>query len=184
MNGISRTYRHYLVPPSAPTGASVQAAAFQAAYTALVALFPAQPAQFDTLLASSLATVADVQAKTAGIAWGTTVANAILAARATDGSTASVAYTPGTNPGDWQPTAPANAAALLAGWGDARPFTMGKVGNFLPDGPPDLTSQEWADEFNEVKSLGSKTSTNRTADQTEIALFWADGGGTFTPPGH
>ena len=184
VNGISRPYRRYLAAPFASPRASVQAAASQAAYTALVALFPTQVTQFDTLLTASLAKVADSQSKTDGIAWGWTVANVILASRAADGSTATVAYSPGTNPADWQPTLPAMATAMLPGWGDVRPFAMGKVGNFLPVGPPDLTSQEWADEFNEIKSLGSKTGSTRTADQTEIALFWADGGGTFTPPGH
>lgn len=184
VNGISKAYHQYLVAPAALPGASVQAAATQASYTALIALFPAQQAQFNALLSASLGKVAEGQAKTNGIAWGTTVANAVLASRATDGSTATVSYTPGTDPGDWQPTPPANAPALLPGWGDVRPFTMARVANFVPDGPPDLTSQEWADDFNEVKNLGSKTSTARTAEQTEIALFWADGGGTFTPPGH
>ena len=50
--------------------------------------------------------------------------------------------------------------------------------------PPNLKSANYAKEFNEVKSLGSATSTTRTADQTNIAYFWADGSGTETPPGH
>ena len=51
-------------------------------------------------------------------------------------------------------------------------------------GPPDLTGQEWADAFNEVKGLGAANSTLRTADQTQIAKFWSDGSGTYTPAGH
>jgi hypothetical protein len=55
---------------------------------------------------------------------------------------------------------------------------------FSPDEIPALTSREYTRAFNEVKSLGSATSTTRTADQTNIALFWANGAGTATPPGH
>jgi membrane-associated phospholipid phosphatase len=184
VNGIIRGFEQYLVRGRAPAGASVQAAAAQAAYTTLVALFPNQKPAFDALLASSLDRFGDGRPETDGIAWGRTVAEAILAFRANDGSGANPPYTPATEPGDWQPTLPAFAPALLPGWGDVRPFGVDRVANFLPGGPADLSSQEWADEFNEVKQLGSKTSTVRTDDQTAIALFWADGAGTFTPSGH
>ena len=184
VNGITRGYRHYLVKPAAAVGSSVQAAAAGAAYTALVALFPGQTARFDALRTESLADVADGPAKTTGMAWGNTVATTILAARADDGSDVGVPYTPGTDPGDWQPTPPANAPALLPGWGDVTPFGVRNATHFLPPPPPDLSSPEYADELNEVRRLGGKTSTERTADQTEIAHFWADGAGTFTPPGH
>ena len=55
---------------------------------------------------------------------------------------------------------------------------------FRPSGPPLLDSAKWAADYNEVKEIGSATSATRTAEQTEIALFWADGAGTETPPGH
>jgi FG-GAP-like repeat/PAP2 superfamily/FG-GAP repeat len=184
VNGIIRGYQHYHVAPATRLGTSVPAAAAQAAYTTLVALFPNQQAQFDALLESSLGAVPDGQSKDDGVAWGQSVAQAILAARANDGSANNPPYTPGTDPGDWQPTPPANAPALLPGWGDVAPFGVGDVASFMPSGPPELTSQEYADEFNEVKQLGSLNSVDRTADQTEIAKFWADGAGTFTPPGH
>src|SRR5204863_9061606 len=116
-------------------------------------------------------------------ALGRQTAAAIIAARPNDGSTTTVTYTPGTAPGDWQPTPPANAPALLPQWGNVTPFTMTSGGQFMPAGPPALTSQEYADALNQVESIGAANSTTRTADQTQIALFWADGGGTFTPPG-
>jgi membrane-associated phospholipid phosphatase len=47
-----------------------------------------------------------------------------------------------------------------------------------------LTSTDYADAFNEVKSLGSASSTTRTADQTQIALFWKDAAGTAYAFGH
>ena len=184
VNGIARGYHGYLARTAAPAGASLPTAAAEAAYTVLVALFPNEKARFDTLLGSSVANVPDGPAKANGTAWGAGVANAILAARANDGSAANPPYTPGTDPGDWQPTPPANAAALLPGWGNVTPFGIADPAAYVPAAPPALTSQQYADELNEVKRLGGKASPERTADQTQIALFWADGGGTFTPPGH
>ena len=55
---------------------------------------------------------------------------------------------------------------------------------FRPESQPALTSDNYTADFNQVKDLGSINSTTRTAEQTEIAQFWADGAGTFTPPGH
>jgi len=184
VNGVIRAFGSYHVLPAARLGTSTQAAAAQAACTALVALFPNEQAQFDALLATSLGAVASGQAKDDGIAWGRAVAQAILAARANDGSAIDPPYTPGTNPGDWQPTPPGNLQALLPGWGDVSAFGVSNVAAFVPSGPPALTSQEYADDFNEVKDLGALNSATRTADQTETAMFWADGAGTFTPPGH
>src|SRR5262249_45813688 len=45
--------------------------------------------------------------------------------------------------------------------------------------PPALTSQAYAAAFNEIKELGAANSATRTADQTQIARFWAD-----PSPGH
>src|SRR5207247_6387691 len=111
VNGVIRAFGSYHVLPASRLGTSVQAAAAQAAYTALVAHFPNEQAQFDALLATSLDAVASGQAKDDGIAWGRAVAQSILAARANDGSATDPPYTPGTDPGDWQPTPPASAPA-------------------------------------------------------------------------
>jgi membrane-associated phospholipid phosphatase len=164
--------------------ADLTAAAAQAAHDVLAALFPSQAATFDADLASWLGKVPAGSAKSAGIDVGQQAAAAILAWRANDGSGATVSYTPGTNPGDWQPTPPAFAPALLPQWPDVTPFAMTAGNQFRPAGPPALTSQAYADAVNEVEAIGSATSTTRTADQTQIANFWADGGGTMTPPGH
>ena len=55
---------------------------------------------------------------------------------------------------------------------------------FRPALPPVLDSAEYAAAVDEVMQLGRLDSPTRTAEQTEIAIYWADGGGTFTPPGH
>lgn len=174
----------YQPTPTPPAGASREAAAAAAAHRALVSLFPAQAATFDAALTQSLASIPAGRAKDDGLAFGRAVADGILALRASDGSGATVAYTPGTTVGDWQPTPPAFAAALLPQWPNVTPFVMTSGSQFRPAAPPALTSPQYAADLNEVKSLGSKTSTTRTTDQTVIANFWADGAGTFTPPGH
>ena len=54
---------------------------------------------------------------------------------------------------------------------------------FRPNGPPALGSPEYTADYNEVKAIGRSTFSTRTPEQTQIALFWADGAGTVTPPG-
>ena len=73
---------------------------------------------------------------------------------------------------------------LLPQWGFVRPFAMPKGDFFRPNGPPALESAGYAAAYNEVKDLGAEDSEKRTDEQTKIALFWADGAGTVTPPGH
>jgi membrane-associated phospholipid phosphatase len=73
---------------------------------------------------------------------------------------------------------------LLPQWGFLTTFAMTDHAQFRPPGPPALGSAAYALAFNEVKALGAATGSVRTPDQTEIALFWADGAGTETPPGH
>ncbi|MBS3026933.1 MAG: vanadium-dependent haloperoxidase [Dolichospermum sp. DET50] len=184
INSITKTYKNYHFTGTAPTIVSAEAAAASAAYTVLINLYPNQKTFFDTALTASLAKITDGEAETTGVTFGQTVANDILTLRSTDGFNTTVNYTPGTNPGDWQPTPPANASALLPQWGQVTPFGLTSGSQFRPAGEPALTSDQYTTEFNQVKDLGSINSTTRTADQTEIAKFWADGSGTFTPPGH
>jgi membrane-associated phospholipid phosphatase len=172
VNSIDQTHHPYLTLISAPSGASEDAAAAQAAHDALVALFPPQVLPLDLQLKASLQGIADGDAKTAGIMVGQTAAQNILAARANDGSDKTVDYTPGTNPGQWQPTPPAFAPALAPQWGSVTPFSLQSGSQFRPPPPPALTSPEYTADFNQVKDVGALDSTTRTADQTEAALFW------------
>jgi len=113
VNGIDRRHESYLVPSAVPASASREAAASAAAHGALVNLFPAAAASFDTLHAAILATIPNGPHKTAGIVWGEFVANQILAARANDGSNAIVPPPGGSGPGVWVPTPPAFLPYLL-----------------------------------------------------------------------
>ena len=184
VNSIDREYTPYLTMVDVHPRASKEAAVASAAYETLVALFPAQKETFDAKRVSSLAEITDGRAETDGINAGKSVASAILARRATDGSSTVVSYTPGTDPGNWQPTPPALANPSLPQWPDVQPWAMTVGTQFRPSAPPALNSSKYAADFNQVKEIGSATSTTRTADQTAIAQFWANGPGTSTPPGH
>src|SRR5438132_12706045 len=104
VNSIDQSYTPYLAMIPAPAGASLEAAAAQAAHDALVGLFPSQASVLDLELKGALQGIKDNDAKSAGIQVGQTAAQHILAARATDGSDKVIDYTPGSNPGDWVPT--------------------------------------------------------------------------------
>jgi hypothetical protein len=185
VNSITRMYQPYFVNLTADKNTSLEAAAASAGYTALASLYPNQ--SFEALKTYTFAGIPDGVAKTNGIALGQNVANQILAWRAGDGWNATYNYIPGTQPGDWQPTPPQYAPFLVPQWGDVTPFTMSSQSlqaQARSSPPPALTSTGYTTAFNQVKDLGAKNSTSRTVDQTEIALFWEDCLGTYTPPGH
>jgi PAP2 superfamily/Bacterial Ig-like domain len=201
VNNIVQKYQPYSITATAPIAANsaataieAESAAVEAAYTVLSSLFVSQKTTLDAARTSSLASIADGQAKTDGLAFGKNIADKVILSRTNDGSATTVIYTPGTNPGDWQPTAvvanpdgtTSPAPAVLPQWGNVKTFGIPQadVVNNRPTPPPALTSEQYAAEFNQVKELGALNSATRTADQTEIAKFWVDGGGTFTPPGH
>lgn len=174
VNTIDQTHEPYAIDRQGPRDASPEAAAAAAAHRALVGLYPNQQATFDTALAASLAAVPDGPAENKGVAVGRSVAEHLLDLRATDGADATVTYTHGSDPGDWQRTPPAFLPALVPHWGGVTPFTMTRGDQFRPAGPPALDSQEYTDAFNEVKELGAFNSSTRTAEETVIARFWAD----------
>jgi membrane-associated phospholipid phosphatase len=180
VNGIKGRYAQFhpeVLTTSAPRGASAPAAAAGAAYTALVALFPAQKPTFDAQLAATLATLSDddedggnSRPVTRGLAWGKTVANAILAWRAADGFTATLpAYVVGPLP-SWQPTPPAFAPPVFRQFAAMTPWSMTSPGQFLPALPPATTSVRYAQDFNEVKSIGSAATS--TPELSATARFW------------
>ncbi|HND54824.1 MAG TPA: Ig-like domain-containing protein, partial [Pirellulaceae bacterium] len=183
VNAIEGTPSQF-VALTAPAGASLDAAIAAAAHRVLVYAYPAQRASLDASLASSLAAIPDGASKTDGVALGQAAGDSLIALRLHDGWDDFVAYASGAEPGDWQPTAPVFAPAILPQWADLEPWAMSSPDEFLPAGPPALNSVEYAAAVAEVQSVGRSNSTTRTADQTQIARFWADNAGTYTPPGH
>src|SRR5439155_7924270 len=155
---IDRSFEPYHASVQASRGASPEAAAAQAAHDALSALFPAQAATFDAALAADLAGIPPGRARQ-GTDVGHEAARQILDWRSTDGSTAVVPYTPGTDPGDWQPTPPANLPALAPQWPYVTPFAMTGGSQFRPPPPPALESAAYTAAFTDGKRLGRAAST-------------------------
>jgi hypothetical protein len=189
LNAIDRRSRPYAFDGQAKKGASVDAAVAAAARDVLVAVLnqmPLPPGCREPAVASVeddytavLDTIPDGRAKSRGVALGQAAAAAIVALRAGDGSDTPVqdfSYQEGTAPGEYRFTPPFTFA-LLPGWGNVTPFVLRDSAQFRP-GPPDaVTSQRYAADFNEVKRLGGDgvtTPSARTAEQTQIALFWVE----------
>ena len=167
-------FEGYASVPSVTRPASAEAAVASAAHEVLVALFPQQVVDLDAKYASSLAALPDDEAKLNGIAVGQQAASAILNLRAQDGRDATVVYVPGSGPGVWVPTPPAFLAAQAPETPFVQPFALTSASQVRPEAPPDLTSDVWARDYNEVKALGSAIESSRTAEQTDIARFWSD----------
>jgi hypothetical protein len=178
-NGIEQRYTPiFFVLNQAPHGASRRAAVIAAAYTALVGLFPSRQAALDASYAASLAALSDDggdggQSRERGIAWGTDVAQAVLAWRATDGFGAMYpAFTGGTAVGQWRPTPPAFGPMSAQGLAFTAMFVLSDNTQFRPGPPRGLTSATYTDDFNAVKALGRNTGSTRSEDQSALAVFW------------
>ena len=162
--------------------ANADAAAAQAAHDVLVVQFPGGAAAFDTLLATELAAIPSGAAKTKGVAIGADAAAEMLARRANDGAANETGpYTPGTNPGDYQPTPPFDGPPFNGfvdgvNWGKITPFFMKSGSQFRAPPPYKLTDLDYTFDLNEIKALGSASSLDRTADQTAVAFYWYENG--------
>jgi hypothetical protein len=164
-------------PPSNPTD-SKEAATAAAAFRVLVGIFPDQLATLQPQYDAYIAALPDNPpgSKAAGIVIGEATATAMLTARMNDGrfGPTPTPYPSPVPPGIWRPTPP-NFLSDPAAWvGNVRPFIVPNAEMLRTDGPNALTSAEYAEDFNEVKELGSLTSTTRTPDQTDAAIFWQD----------
>jgi hypothetical protein len=182
VNAVHPTHSVFHVDARAFPGvatASADAAAAQAAHDVAYTLYTqaADRARFDALLTTQLAEVPDGPAETTGVALGDFVAGQMLSWRANDGSSAVVPYVIRTGPGAWQPTPPAFAQTpATPQWPFVTPFALKSGSQFRPGPPPALTSADYTRAFQEVKALGgdgTTTPSTRTAEQTEIAFFWA-----------
>lgn len=180
VNGIERDFEPLHVRSRAPNHASARAAAIQAAYAALVKLYPSQSAALGLKRDASLAGIAAgpsgdrPQAIAAGVAWGQDVADAIFAWHDADG------FDPNPTPpflgaavtGVWRPTL-AGTSGAGPQFPTMTPWVLNRGSQFRRPPPLALTSSEYAADYNETKAFGSEVSGVRTADGTELARFWA-----------
>jgi hypothetical protein len=177
VNSIDRRYRPYLVQLPATPKASKEAAAAAAAGTVLAGLYP-QEGELTNAKVAYLAAIPDGDAKTEGIKLGEAVAARILESRAKDGADAPDAYRYKTKPGVYVPT----PAMVSSTWANLKPFALTSASQFRPQPPIALNSDQWAADYNEIKEFGGKTSTKRSAQQTEDARFWLITGPQSTEP--
>jgi PAP2 superfamily len=168
VSAITGRYPAVRATLTAAPGASVEAAVAAATRTVLSKLVPAQQAAIDADYQAALQSLADGPGRKAGIAVGEEAATAVLAACADDGSVAPNTYRPHTTPGVYVPT----MSPAVPHWGKRKTWVMTSADQFRPGPPPSLTSDTWKRDFAEIKALGGKGSTQRTADQTSIAQFW------------
>jgi hypothetical protein len=188
VNAIEPRRQPYLLEEQFDPAASKEAAAATAAYLVLTNIVSTVPAnitfpdraslldQLNTKYAASLTAIPDGQSKTDGIAAGEAAAEAMIVARQDDGRFGPSQWVPNPDPGHWQPLRnPMTNLPILdpTPWaGGVDPFLMQSSSQFRTDGPQELTSAVWAEDFNEVKALGRADSTVRTDEQTGIARFW------------
>jgi hypothetical protein len=168
VNSIGPHYQPYKIRLAATPDTSKEAAAAAAAGAVLVKLVPDAAADVQSTLMTYLATLPDGEAKSKGVQLGQEVARRILEIREKDGASAPDAYRPKTKPGVYIPT-PITVGSQFP---NVTPFAMTSPSQFRPKPPPSLKSEQWARDYNEIKDLGEKNSTRRTARQTEDARFW------------
>ena len=178
-NGIERRYEPVFVRSTAPRGASRRAAVIAAAYTALVGLFPSRQAALDESYAVSLAALSNdggdggESRASAGSPGESKWRRRCWAGVRADGFTVSrPAFTGGNVVGQWRPTPPAFGPMSAQGLAYHRHVRIVDSAQFRPPSPRGLLGTTYTDDVNAVKTLGRKTGSTRTADQTALAPFW------------
>ena len=170
VNAITQRYPVHNVKVETAPGASIQAAVAAANRAALTELVPAQGTEIEKAYQTVLTAIENGTAKEAGIRVGEMAARAVLQLRQDDGASGGESYRPFTQAGQYVPTVIPEAPQ----WRYRKPWLMTSPEQFRPGPPPDLSSDLWARDFNEVKTLGRKNSQQRTSEQTEIARFWEE----------
>jgi hypothetical protein len=210
VNAFSKTYKAYAVDISAPQDASLNAAIAGAASQALIEtlsdLLPAQAGVIQTYFQEQLALYLGSQVRDTpnseaiGVAFGQSISSQSVALRNGDGSKNTTSYIPqGSFPNDYVFTLEPGQNALGVQWGNVKPFGIPNANAFAPnglDGRPNLALPSSAPanalyikEIEQVRLMGGAENTaittgQRSANQTEVAIFWAyDRADTFRPYG-
>jgi hypothetical protein len=178
VNAPERRYASYKPNFTADRKTSKEAAAASAGYEVLVFLYPDKKADLEAMLGKTLAGISEGEPKVKGIALGQKTAAEMIALRANDGINAQETYRPHTTPGVYVPTATVISTTI----GGVAPWVMTSGSQFRPAAPPALDSEIWTCDLNEIRELGARNSTKRTAEQTTIGQFWfLTGARTYNP---
>jgi hypothetical protein len=172
VNGVLSRYEPYEFTGQ-DSHANPVAAAAAAAHRVLSNLFPAQQADLDAKLATSLNALPKGSRERHGLELGRQAADAIWSLRQNDGSDQFGEYTPAATLGRWQYTPPYEGFIFVPAWRFVNTWGLEQADQFrVTEAPPALTSALYATEYNEVKAKGSLTGSTRTDDQTFYAKFW------------
>jgi hypothetical protein len=171
--GVHRRYEQFRDLPRPARPASAEAAALAAAHGVLLAYVPTAATTLNAAYSASLAGIRPGQARDNGLAYGATVAQSLIDARANDGRDAPFDPLPPPAPGVWRPTPPAFAPMASPWLGAVTPLALSAGDQFDPGPPPALSSTQYTADFAEVKALGAGTGSTRTPDQTATALFYS-----------
>jgi hypothetical protein len=185
LNAIDRRSEPYAYDAHAP-GAAPDAAVAAAAHDVLTSelakvpdlvqptCIPASLDIAEDAYTEELAAIPDGTAKDAGIAVGQAAAAAIIALRADDGSDTAplIPFDTADQPGEYR-----NDVYFMYGWKDLDLFALRDSSQFQPGPPFPLKSRMYARDLDEIKRLGGDgvtTPSDRTPEQTEIAMYWVE----------
>ena len=191
LNNVVPKYETYAMDNSWNDGKEVSkktiytvadAAVAQAAHDVLVTLYPLSQQNADDLLSTCLAEIEDSELKSEGIQIGADAAAAMLAKRQGDVLPQFLVYPQGTEPGEYRSYAPWSFpgpawqpnSVYAPNWGETQPFGVLSGDQFRAAPPYALNSPEYAADYNEVKIIGSNTSSVRTPEQTAMGIFLTD----------
>ena len=167
-NAIDRRYESYLGLAQADPTASQDAAAATAAYEVLISHFPGQKSALDDSYSIFINEIADKPARESGIAIGKAAAAIALKAGGIDPAVKQLPYLPRTQAGVWVPT----QLPVFAPFSTAfKPWILERVDSVRPGPPPSFDSERWVRDYEEVKRLGAKASTDRTPQETLMARY-------------
>jgi hypothetical protein len=181
-----KQHRSYLLGQRAGARASIDAAVATAAYDVLANLISTSPglpdpagrlATLTPQYQASLDAIGDSASKMQGITIGHAAAKAMLDSRIGDGRFAPSTWVLNPDKGHWSPLInPATGQPALdpTQWvANVRPFLIQSSSQFQSVPPPILTGEQWAREFNEVKSLGRATGSTRDDSPAQMQTYKA-----------
>ena len=178
VNAVTKRYPHGRSGVKATPDASVEAAVAAATHFVLLKMLPSQKEAIEENYRVALASIADGEPKAAGITVGEGAAAAVLESRIGDNATSIESFRPVTQPGVYVPT----SIPAFSTWTKRKPWVLERADQFRPGPPPDLKSDIWARDYNEIKSMGVKNGSKRTPEQTAAASFWeTTGTGVYWP---
>ena len=178
VNAITKRYPNGRFDLKASEGASVPAAVAAANRAVLLKMIPSEQEMIETDYKRALQTIPDGPAKSSGIQLGQEAAAAVFAYRKDDIVENVESFRPATQPGIYVPT----AIPVLSFWPKRKPWVMLAANQFRPGPPPDLKSELWARDYNEIKAMGAKIGSKRSDEQTAIARFWETTGAAVYIP--